>query len=82
MNDIDQIPHWKTIYASPRFGSSFILDITDFIIFFVYINWFTLPPFAAGLAVMFGKFSIGITQFFIGHISDKTNVKWKNLGFR
>ena len=82
MEKTDQIKSWKFIYATPRFGSSIILDMTNFVILYVYIIWFGLPGFATGIATMLGKFGIAITSFFMGHISDKTDIKWRNLGRR
>ncbi|MHA1298511.1 MAG: MFS transporter [Candidatus Helarchaeota archaeon] len=65
----------KIIYGSGRFGSSLLLDLVSFLVFYLYFEIFHLEPILSGIATGLGKFTIAFSGFFFGYISDKTYTK-------
>ena len=74
---LDETPLKNHIFFGlPRTSTSIVLGIIDFAIIFIYIEGYGLDPLFTGIAAMFGKFAIAISQFSMGWLSDKTKTKW------
>jgi GPH family glycoside/pentoside/hexuronide:cation symporter len=71
------LPFYKKVsYGMGRFGSSFLLTLTGLTAFWIYGTVFELNWFLDGLALAASYVVIGITHWFIGFLSDRTETRW------
>ncbi len=64
------------IFAFPRLGSTILLGIIGFALFFLYTDGFKLEERKVSTAISLGYIAIAASQFFIGWISDKFYTRW------
>ncbi len=71
------LPFYKKVsYGMGRFGSSFLLTLTGLTAFWIYGTVFELNWFLDGIALATSYVVIGLTHWFIGFRSDKTETRW------
>jgi len=64
------------IFAIPRLGCNLLLGIVTVATFNLYTYGYELGEFWVGTALALGYFSIALSQFFFGWISDKWYTRW------
>ncbi|MFX0137370.1 MAG: MFS transporter [Candidatus Hodarchaeota archaeon] len=64
------------IYAIPKFGTSVLMGFADVALATLYILAYQVSPFLVGIALALGKFTIAVSQFFWGWISDAKYTRW------
>ncbi len=64
------------IFGLPRFGSSVVLGIVGFALFFLYTQAYKVNSLLVGFAISMGYISIAASQFLLGWISDQKYTKW------
>lgn len=71
------LPFYKKVsYGMGRFGSSFLLTLTGLTAFWIYGTVFELNWFLDGIALAASYVVIGLTHWFIGFLSDRTETRW------
>ncbi len=65
----------KILFALPRLGINLFMGTIDFALLYLYESVYQLNPILVGISLMLGKFSVGISTFFFGWLSDHTNTK-------
>jgi GPH family glycoside/pentoside/hexuronide:cation symporter len=71
------LPFYKKVsYGMGRFGSSFLLALTGLTAFWIYGTVFELNWFLDGIALAASYVVIGLTHWFIGFLSDRTETRW------
>ncbi len=66
----------KIIYGSGRLGSSILLQLVGFLVFYMYFEIFNLDPFLNGVANAIAMLVIAFSGFISGYWSDKTKSRW------
>ncbi|GAB4320608.1 MAG: MFS transporter [Promethearchaeota archaeon] len=75
-------PSTLKFYGLPRLGTSLLLQLVDFVVFFLYTQdkvdggVIGLAPLYGGVAAALGKVSIAASQFLVGFASDHTKSRW------
>ncbi len=64
------------IFAFPRLGSTILLGIVGFALFFLYTDGFKLEERKVSTALSLGYIAIAASQFLIGWVSDKYYTRW------
>ncbi|MFX0054642.1 MAG: MFS transporter [Promethearchaeota archaeon] len=71
------LPFYKKVsYGMGRFGSSFLLTLTGLTAFWIYGTVFELNWFLDGIALAASYVVIGLTHWYIGFLSDRTETRW------
>lgn len=66
----------KTLFGSPRLGTSIVLGIEGWALFTLYTSGYRLPPFQAGFIISMGYLTIALSQFLFGWLSDAKYTRW------